>query len=330
MYPAWTGVLTRLAPAPKALGVLKKCAAVGASCWLSAWMFPAVMNQAGLVAAAADAAAGPIMVTAVAVVSAALSVSKFRHLRPRELGPVRKGNTAQFAEPTGPGQRSRHSELPRRRAGLLGELGTIKLLSNCGVTVICAGGGGIPVVPGRGDQYRGVEAVVDKDGYGTAHPRSLRQITPGELRAYSFLAGSMGPKVEAACRFAERTGQQLTARLSWLCPPLVGIAQLVLDGHHAVETPDCLDDPLAQPIGFRPACHGDDAVVHPDLELPRIRQEALQDHLPGDLAADLLIGAAEDAQDVGPGHDSEQVVSVIHHDQPLDSPLVHEPGRMLH
>jgi carbamate kinase len=112
------------------------------------------------------------------------------------------------------------------------ELDTIKLLSGCGVTVICAGGGGIPVVPGCGDQFRGVEAVVDKDltaallaeavgadalllltdveavqeGYGTAHPRPLRHVTPGELRAHSFPPGSMGPKVEAACRFAELTG----------------------------------------------------------------------------------------------------------------------------
>jgi carbamate kinase len=112
------------------------------------------------------------------------------------------------------------------------ELDTIKLLSGCGVTVICGGGGGIPVVPGCGDQFRGVEAVVDKDltaallaeavgadalllltdveavqeGYGTTHPRPLRQVTPGELRAHSFPAGSMGPKAEAACRFAELTG----------------------------------------------------------------------------------------------------------------------------
>jgi carbamate kinase len=49
-----------------------------------------------------------------------------------------------------------------------------------------------------------VEAV--QVGYGTAHPRPLRHVTPGELRAHSFPAGSMGPKVEAACRFAELTG----------------------------------------------------------------------------------------------------------------------------
>jgi carbamate kinase len=44
------------------------------------------------------------------------------------------------------------------------------------------------------------------EGYGTAHPRPLRRVTPGELRARSFPVGSMGPKVEAACRFAELTG----------------------------------------------------------------------------------------------------------------------------
>jgi carbamate kinase len=112
------------------------------------------------------------------------------------------------------------------------ELETIELLSRCGMTVICAGGGGIPVVPGCGDRHRGVEAVVDKDltaallaesvgadalllltdveavqeGYGTSHSRPLRHVTPGELRAHSFPAGSMGPKAEAACRFAELTG----------------------------------------------------------------------------------------------------------------------------
>jgi carbamate kinase len=49
-----------------------------------------------------------------------------------------------------------------------------------------------------------VEAV--QEGYGTAHHRPLGHVTPGELRARSFPAGSMGPKAEAACRFAELTG----------------------------------------------------------------------------------------------------------------------------
>ncbi|HUY47917.1 MAG TPA: carbamate kinase [Streptosporangiaceae bacterium] len=116
-------------------------------------------------------------------------------------------------------------------AGLV-ELDTIKLLASRGVIVVCAGGGGIPVVADDAGGLRGVEAVVDKDltaallaeavgadalllltdvaavvdGYGTPHARPIHRTTPGELRAGSFPAGSMGPKVEAACRFAAATG----------------------------------------------------------------------------------------------------------------------------
>ena len=78
----------------------------------------------------------------------------------------------------------------------------------------------------------GVEAVVDKDraaallaeglgadallmltdvaavetGFGTPQARALADVDVGDLRAGAFAAGSMGPKVDAACRFAERTG----------------------------------------------------------------------------------------------------------------------------
>jgi carbamate kinase len=44
-------------------------------------------------------------------------------------------------------------------------------------------------------------------GYGTARARPIRRATVAEFRAMSFPAGSMGPKVEAACRFAEATGR---------------------------------------------------------------------------------------------------------------------------
>jgi carbamate kinase len=43
-------------------------------------------------------------------------------------------------------------------------------------------------------------------GYGTAGARALHDVDAAELRGYPFAAGSMGPKVEAACRFAEETG----------------------------------------------------------------------------------------------------------------------------
>jgi carbamate kinase len=43
--------------------------------------------------------------------------------------------------------------------------------------------------------------------YEEARARPIRQTTPRELRARSFPAGSMRPKVEAACGFVEATGR---------------------------------------------------------------------------------------------------------------------------
>jgi carbamate kinase len=114
------------------------------------------------------------------------------------------------------------------------EIRPIRWLLDRGTVVICAGGGGIPTtwVPGRGRTLGGVEAVIDKDlasellareveadlfvmatdvdgvytGWGTPDQRRLDHVTPGELRAMEFAAGSMGPKVEAAARFVEATG----------------------------------------------------------------------------------------------------------------------------
>jgi len=111
------------------------------------------------------------------------------------------------------------------------ELPAIRTLVDAGALVVCTGGGGIPVVETNG-MLHGVEAVIDKDlggellarslgadcylmltdvnaviaGWGTAEAAPIRSATVTELRAQDFAAGSMGPKVEAACRFAERTG----------------------------------------------------------------------------------------------------------------------------
>jgi carbamate kinase len=111
------------------------------------------------------------------------------------------------------------------------ELDTIRLLVDAGVLVVCAGGGGVPVVAAPDGTLSGVEAVVDKDlaaallaielgadallwltdvpavqtGWGTPEARALRQATPAQLRRLELAAGSMGPKVEAASRFAEAT-----------------------------------------------------------------------------------------------------------------------------
>jgi carbamate kinase len=116
------------------------------------------------------------------------------------------------------------------------EIRPIKWLLEKHTVVICAGGGGIPTMY-LADGTRtlvGVEAVIDKDlasellareldadlfvmatdvdgvylNFGKPDQRRLDWATPAELRAYNFAAGSMGPKVEAACKFAEATGKR--------------------------------------------------------------------------------------------------------------------------
>lgn len=105
----------------------------------------------------------------------------------------------------------------------------IRLLVEHGVIVICAGGGGIPVVEKPDGSLVGVEAVIDKDlassllaqqlnadalmmltdvdgvydGYGTPHARRLERIDPATVNAAAFPSGSMGPKVAAAISFAK-------------------------------------------------------------------------------------------------------------------------------
>jgi carbamate kinase len=113
------------------------------------------------------------------------------------------------------------------------EIRPIKWLLDRGVIVICAGGGGIPTAYGPDKMLRGVEAVIDKDraagllaqqveadlfvmatdaeavfvGWGGPDARAVRRASPAALGRFVFEAGSMGPKVEAACDFAERTGK---------------------------------------------------------------------------------------------------------------------------
>jgi carbamate kinase len=103
-----------------------------------------------------------------------------------------------------------------------------------GVLVICAGGGGIPVIWDEEKGWMGVEAVIDKDrtasllaqevgadalvmltdvpavqiGFGTPEARPIHRTTPSELKTLSqqFPPGSMGPKISAAIEFVETTG----------------------------------------------------------------------------------------------------------------------------
>lgn len=126
--------------------------------------------------------------------------------------------------------------VPSPRPKRIFEIRPIRWLLEQGSIVICAGGGGIPVMylPDRERVLAGVEAVIDKDfasgllakeigadlfvmatdvqgaylDWGTPFASLIRNATPRELKTYTFPPGSMGPKVEAACQFVEATGKR--------------------------------------------------------------------------------------------------------------------------
>ncbi|HEY7131776.1 MAG TPA: carbamate kinase [Candidatus Limnocylindrales bacterium] len=115
------------------------------------------------------------------------------------------------------------------------EIRPITWLLERGAVVICTGGGGIPTMYAPGTrQLVGAEVVVDKDrasallareleadlfvmatdvdgvyrDWGTPTQARIERATTSELAGSPFAAGSMGPKVEAAVDFAERTGNR--------------------------------------------------------------------------------------------------------------------------
>jgi carbamate kinase len=113
------------------------------------------------------------------------------------------------------------------------EIRPIKWLLEKGSIVICAGGGGIPTMYDSEGKLRGVEAVIDKDlcsallaeqldsdllviatdvtavfvDWGLPSQKAIEQAHPDEIDKLGFAAGSMGPKVQAACEFARHTGK---------------------------------------------------------------------------------------------------------------------------
>jgi carbamate kinase len=118
------------------------------------------------------------------------------------------------------------------------DAGAVVALLAAGFVVVANGGGGVPTVREPDGSLRGVEAVIDKDlgaavlgrcvdaqllviatdvpaavvGWGTPQATPLGAVTVAELRGYAaaghFGSGSMGPKVEAACRFVEGGGER--------------------------------------------------------------------------------------------------------------------------
>jgi carbamate kinase len=118
-------------------------------------------------------------------------------------------------------------------------LATIRHMLQSAAVVIAAGGGGIPVVRGRDGQWRGIEAVIDKDfasallaselradryvvltgvpqvaiDFGKPSQHFIDKLTLADadrhLREGQFPAGSMGPKIEASAQFVRATGKEV-------------------------------------------------------------------------------------------------------------------------
>jgi carbamate kinase len=113
------------------------------------------------------------------------------------------------------------------------EIRVIELLVSQSVTVVCAGGGGIPVVQRSDGTLVGIEAVIDKDlasallaqqlradhlllltdvdavyiDWGTSDAKAIRRAGTGNLQPSEFAPGSMRPKIQAAISFAAATGR---------------------------------------------------------------------------------------------------------------------------
>jgi carbamate kinase len=129
----------------------------------------------------------------------------------------------------------------------------VQALVEAGFVVVANGGGGIPVVRAGDGQLHGVEAVIDKDlgaallartveadvlviatdvpnailRYGTPEAEPIGQVTVSDLRGYAheghFASGSMGPKVDAACRFVEAGGTRaVITRLDHIVDAIMG------------------------------------------------------------------------------------------------------------
>ena len=123
--------------------------------------------------------------------------------------------------------------VPSPRPVEIPDLRVLKLLLDQGVIVVCAGGGGIPVMRRADGSLIGVEAVIDKDAasallaaevgadallmltdvdgvydhWGTPQQTRIEHMTTAEARKRSYPAGSMGPKVEAATAFISNGGK---------------------------------------------------------------------------------------------------------------------------
>lgn len=143
----------------------------------------------------------------------------------------------------------------------IAEIYGIKTLINAGALVICAGGGGVPVVRDESGDLHGVEAVIDKDlgaallaqkldadrliiltdieqvyiNFRKPDQQALSKLTAEEAKAYiadgQFSVGSMGPKVRSAVNFIESGGKQaIITHLHTIMRALEGETGTVIEG----------------------------------------------------------------------------------------------------
>jgi carbamate kinase len=163
------------------------------------------------------------------------------------------------------------------------DIHVLKLLLDHGTIPICAGGGGVPVTRGADGQLAGTDAVVDKDltasliatklradallmltdvahveqHWGTPLARPLHRVTTGQLRQMNFAAGSMAPKIEAACRFVDQhtaTGRTAIAgigRLTDAAEILAGQAGTLITSDAAPDHPTKQSVPTAEHFPLR-------------------------------------------------------------------------------
>ncbi|MDN5793586.1 MAG: hypothetical protein L0H22_11085 [Brevibacterium aurantiacum] len=156
----------------------------------------------------------------------------------------------------------------------------IRLMLESGAVVVCAGGGGIPVLRNEYGHRVGVEAVIDKDltaavlaehleadflmiltdvpsiieGFGTDDAKPLTRATPKSLRSIDFPAGSMGPKVEAVCRFVELTGDAAAiGRLEDAAEIIAGTAGTIITPGGDYGGPNDIQIPIPPPTNARKA-----------------------------------------------------------------------------
>ena len=147
-----------------------------------------------------------------------------------------------------------------------------------GAIVVCSGGGGVPVIRSTEGKLKGIEAVIDKDltasvlaealeadalliltdvdgvyeDFGTENQKQVPRATPAALRAMGLPSGSMGPKVEAVCRFVELTGDMAAiGRLEDAVSIIEGQSGTIVTPGGNYGGPDDIHPPIPEQIDTR-------------------------------------------------------------------------------